>query len=228
MSSPSHFTHRSDSLSLKKSFPSCLAKVGICWMIASRILHLPSSAKSMIAGKSDWDNRSTPITEFKADSDDIRFNRTSDDASLRRRSNGGNKKEMVESFPSIGASSVATIASAALTCSLSSSVSAATCLTNLSATRTLALGSSPLLASSASAMVTLAVHFATSDKLNVAAVRTSASGSWSNFSKASTRDSTAPSHPTNAPTASENLDATVQRTLQERSSIVATSNGNIL
>mmetsp|Transcript_23058 Transcript_23058/g.35094 ORF Transcript_23058/g.35094 Transcript_23058/m.35094 type:complete len:235 (+) Transcript_23058:258-962(+) len=136
MSSPSHPTHSDRSLSVKNSFPSCLASRGIRSMTASRILHLPSSARSSTAGSSDCVNSSAPMTSFNMDSEDMMFRRTSDVESRNSSSIGGSRCAMVMSLPNMGARSVATMASAALTFSLSSSVSDTTRLTRRCATGT--------------------------------------------------------------------------------------------
>mmetsp|Transcript_15037 Transcript_15037/g.21283 ORF Transcript_15037/g.21283 Transcript_15037/m.21283 type:complete len:307 (-) Transcript_15037:915-1835(-) len=224
ISSPSQPTQSDESFSLKKSLPSCWASIGTCSIMASRILHFPSCARSRMAGNSDCDSKSTPITSFSADSDEIKFKRTSDAASLSRRRTGGTKCEIVASLPKIGASCVATIASAARTCSLSSSVRLVIRFTNLSATemRAPSADSSPEAADDA---CTMASHDATSARLNVAAVRTSASGSCSSFSYAGTSESIASGRAENAAITPANFDAAVQRTLQDRSSIVATISG---
>mmetsp|Transcript_14523 Transcript_14523/g.35009 ORF Transcript_14523/g.35009 Transcript_14523/m.35009 type:complete len:330 (+) Transcript_14523:40-1029(+) len=184
MSSPSHPTHRLSNRSVKNSSPSRFANSGIRSMTASRILHFPSSARSSIAGNSDCVRSSVPITSSSVARDDTAFSRTSLVGSRRSRSMGGNSRSIVASRPRAGASSVATIASAARTFSLSSSTSCATRPTRRTATGTRrcssplppAAGASPALGR------TSAPVRATSDRLNAAAVRTSASGSCSSFS----------------------------------------------
>mmetsp|Transcript_7929 Transcript_7929/g.19495 ORF Transcript_7929/g.19495 Transcript_7929/m.19495 type:complete len:217 (+) Transcript_7929:570-1220(+) len=182
MSSPSQLTQIEDSLSVKKSFPNCLASWGVCSIMANRILHFPSCAKSTIAGKSDCDNKSTPMTLFKLSNDDIRLRRTSDAASRNKSRMGGTKCVMVASFPKMGASSVATMARAARTCSLSSSVKEVTRLTRRSAAVTLVGDGSSRPPSAPSGKMVASHPLATTARLKVAAVRTSASGSWRSFS----------------------------------------------
>ena len=141
---------------------------------------------------------------------------------------------MVASLPRTGASSVATMASAARTFSLSSSVSVVTRLTSLCATLTLVPSSSASSFSAPSSpggppsIFTKASHRATSARLSAAAVLTSASGSCSSFSYAGTRMSMAPGSEEKDPTTSLNFDAAVHRTRHDRSSIVDTTSGRTL
>mmetsp|Transcript_17499 Transcript_17499/g.25282 ORF Transcript_17499/g.25282 Transcript_17499/m.25282 type:complete len:200 (+) Transcript_17499:632-1231(+) len=198
--------------------------------MANRILHFPSCARSKMAGNNDCDNRSTPITSFKDDRDEIRFRRTSDAASRSSNNTGGTRCAMVASFPKTGASSVATMAKAARTCSLSSSVKLVTRFTNRSATvvwGSLAAGGSSPLRPVVIPGGTMALHWATAAKLNVAAVRTSASGSCNNFSYAGMRESMTSGIGSNAVITLANLEAAVHRTRQDRSSMVATMRGKI-
>mmetsp|Transcript_21096 Transcript_21096/g.31833 ORF Transcript_21096/g.31833 Transcript_21096/m.31833 type:complete len:218 (-) Transcript_21096:792-1445(-) len=118
----------------KKSLPSCFARRGILSMTASRIRHLPSSAKSSIAGSNDWCKRSVPITSLSSDKDDIILRRTSELESRNSNNMGGNKFDTDASFPNKGANSVATIANAARTLTLSSSVNPTKRVTNRCAT----------------------------------------------------------------------------------------------
>mmetsp|Transcript_11552 Transcript_11552/g.27543 ORF Transcript_11552/g.27543 Transcript_11552/m.27543 type:complete len:213 (+) Transcript_11552:518-1156(+) len=197
MSSPNQLTQMVDNLSVKKSFPSCFASTGVCSMMANRILHFPSCARSIIAGSNDCDNKSTPITLFKLSKEDIRFRRTSEAASRSKRRIGGTRCVMVASFPKIGASSVATMASAARTCSLSSSVKDVTRLTNRSAAvifppLELAAAISSRPSAAPSGKIFDSHPLATTARLKVAAVRTSASGSCSSFSYAGINASMAP------------------------------------
>mmetsp|Transcript_25034 Transcript_25034/g.31526 ORF Transcript_25034/g.31526 Transcript_25034/m.31526 type:complete len:211 (-) Transcript_25034:659-1291(-) len=186
ISSRSHPTQCVVSFSLKKSFPNCFARCGICCIIASRILHFPSSARSIIAGNKDCDRRSTPITLFNAPRDEITFKRTSEVVSLNRSRTGGTRSVIVASFPKCDESSVATIPRAALTFSLSSSVNVVTFLTSRFATdeRGHLLSSSDVSAEPLEdgGQGTVQLHFPTSAKFNVAAVLTSASGSCNSFS----------------------------------------------
>lgn len=55
---------------------SWIARTGVCSMIARRIRHFLSSARSTIAGKSDALNSCTPITPFTACNPEIMFSRT--------------------------------------------------------------------------------------------------------------------------------------------------------
>lgn len=121
------------------------------------------------------------MTSFSDAREDIRFKRTSDAASLSKRSTGGTKCEIVASLPKMGANSVATMASAARTCSLSSSVSVVIRFTKRSATAMRgrhgplsneSLLSVDLISPPANGGGTVALHFATAAKLKVAAVRT--------------------------------------------------------
>mmetsp|Transcript_10908 Transcript_10908/g.16356 ORF Transcript_10908/g.16356 Transcript_10908/m.16356 type:complete len:318 (-) Transcript_10908:911-1864(-) len=258
MLSPSHPTHKLIIWSLKNSCPSCFAKSGMCCIIASLILfmilfeesdimkqqrlsflqrktylHLESFARSIIAGNKDCDSKLTPITSFKEPREEITFNRTSEVVSRRSNNTCGTKSEIVASFPSKGARSVATIASAALTFSLSSSVSAFTFFTRRLATDMRGrFDISSLLVDlelAGGGQGTTHLHFATAAKFSVAAVLTSASGSCKSFSYAGTKISMAyvPSKSLNASITCANLDPTVHRTLQERSSIVAAIKGTI-
>jgi len=57
-----HCMQRAPSLSSKNPTPNWLANKGMYSIIASRTLQCLSSASSTIAGNSDWDSRSIPIT----------------------------------------------------------------------------------------------------------------------------------------------------------------------
>lgn len=57
-----HCMQRAPNLSSKNPTPNWLANKGIYSIIASRTLQCLSSASSTMAGNSDWDNRSIPIT----------------------------------------------------------------------------------------------------------------------------------------------------------------------
>mmetsp|Transcript_10812 Transcript_10812/g.30969 ORF Transcript_10812/g.30969 Transcript_10812/m.30969 type:complete len:266 (-) Transcript_10812:972-1769(-) len=234
MSSPSQFTQMEANLSVKKYCPSCRPSKGMCSIVLRRILHWLSCARSRMAGSNDCDRRFTPTTSSSAPNDEIKFNRTSDAASRSSSRIGGTRCVMVASLPIIGANSVATIASAARTCSLSSSVNVVTLLTSRSAAVTRGPWYSTLTSNALPSGLpgvgtgTMAPHRATDARLNVAAVRTSASGSCNRRSYAGTNESITFGNASKAEITCANLAAAVHRTLHDRSSIVATTNGSSL
>mmetsp|Transcript_12530 Transcript_12530/g.45057 ORF Transcript_12530/g.45057 Transcript_12530/m.45057 type:complete len:285 (+) Transcript_12530:1518-2372(+) len=75
-----------------------------------------SSARSLIAGRSSCESKSTPMTWFTWSSFAMMFRRTSGNSSLRSVRKMGKSCSIVWSFPIVGASPMMTLASAARTC----------------------------------------------------------------------------------------------------------------
>mmetsp|Transcript_21702 Transcript_21702/g.42636 ORF Transcript_21702/g.42636 Transcript_21702/m.42636 type:complete len:215 (+) Transcript_21702:510-1154(+) len=166
MLSDSQLRHNSDSDSSKNLTPSCSARSGICSMIASLMRHVLSSASLTIAGMSDCDSRSMPITWFNELSVEMIFNRTSGLLSLRSNRYSGRKLSIVESLPTSGARPITTSASDDLTWSFGSLASLSTDGRSISTT------------------MLSGRHFATAVTWLAAAVLTSASASSRSFTNA--------------------------------------------
>mmetsp|Transcript_22927 Transcript_22927/g.74696 ORF Transcript_22927/g.74696 Transcript_22927/m.74696 type:complete len:332 (-) Transcript_22927:495-1490(-) len=107
---------RAPSFSSKKFMPSCEARSGMYSMMARRTRQCRSSARSTMAGRSDWERRSTPITWFTWSSFEMMLRRTSGNSSLRRTRKMGRSWSMVAALPRTGARPMMTEASAERTC----------------------------------------------------------------------------------------------------------------
>mmetsp|Transcript_24732 Transcript_24732/g.62465 ORF Transcript_24732/g.62465 Transcript_24732/m.62465 type:complete len:212 (-) Transcript_24732:866-1501(-) len=164
--SASHVMHILASLSSKKAAPSCDARRGICSIMARRTRHCLSSASSMIAGSSDCDRESTPMTWLTLSSLEMMLSLASWCSSLSSDRNSGTSCSIVWFFPSTGASPMMTLASAARTwCEESTARSRAQGIKCCSVTPTDTLSQKPV-------------------TLNAAAVRTSGSESLRNLTRA--------------------------------------------
>mmetsp|Transcript_5020 Transcript_5020/g.12753 ORF Transcript_5020/g.12753 Transcript_5020/m.12753 type:complete len:205 (+) Transcript_5020:521-1135(+) len=110
----------------RKAVPICDASSGMYSMMASRTRQWMSSARSLMAGSSSWDSRSTPITWFTWSSLLMMLSRTSGNSSLSSVRKMGSSWSMVCALPRVGARPMMTEASAARTCWLVSPASSLT------------------------------------------------------------------------------------------------------
>mmetsp|Transcript_37828 Transcript_37828/g.96705 ORF Transcript_37828/g.96705 Transcript_37828/m.96705 type:complete len:213 (+) Transcript_37828:372-1010(+) len=113
--SASQAMHILASLSSKKAAPSCEARRGMCSMMARRTRHWRSSASSMMAGRSDCDRESTPITWLTESSFEIMLSLASWCSSLSSDRKRGTSCSIVWLLPSTGARPMMTEARAART-----------------------------------------------------------------------------------------------------------------
>ena len=98
--SPSHPMHSAPSFSFSKNcVPSCDARSGMYSMIAILTLQCLSSASSTMAGSSDLDSRSMPITLFTSSSLLMMDRRTSGNSSLSSWRKMGRRCSMVAALP---------------------------------------------------------------------------------------------------------------------------------
>ena len=131
--SPSQLMHRLPSFSSKNCTPSWLASKGMYSMMASRTRHCLSSASCTMAGSSDCESSSMPITWLTSSSLEMMCRRTSGNSSLSICRNMGRRCAMVlwdrvsdetgqglreahSSLPRMGAKPLICVPSAALTC----------------------------------------------------------------------------------------------------------------
>mmetsp|Transcript_18894 Transcript_18894/g.46381 ORF Transcript_18894/g.46381 Transcript_18894/m.46381 type:complete len:212 (-) Transcript_18894:905-1540(-) len=114
--SASHVMHIFARRSSKNWTPIWLASSGMCSMIARRTRHCLSSASSIMAGSSDCDSESTPMTLFTLSSLLIMLSRASWCSSLSSERKSGTSCSIVWFLPKTGASPMMTDASAARTC----------------------------------------------------------------------------------------------------------------
>mmetsp|Transcript_29015 Transcript_29015/g.57998 ORF Transcript_29015/g.57998 Transcript_29015/m.57998 type:complete len:227 (-) Transcript_29015:944-1624(-) len=121
-SSESQVRQRVQNFSWKNDTPRVVARRGTSWMMARRTLHLPSSARSITAGRRDWESRERPTTALSLPRPLIRRSRTSESSSLSRASMMGRRPSVVPSLPKTSAIPVIAPASSPLTPSTGSSL----------------------------------------------------------------------------------------------------------